>query len=224
MKQLSKGLTAMLGLVLAIPFALADGDAAAGKGKAAACAACHGDAGNSQVPTFPKLAGLGEKYLLKQLHDIKNGDRKVPEMAGQLDNLSDQDLADIAAYFANNPMQISGAKEKDWPLENLNSKEFLELGEKIFRAGNMDTKVPACTGCHSPTGQGNAPAGYPRLAGQFADYIAKQLHNFRSNARTNDGDSRIMRGVAAHMSDKEIEAVANYLSGLYSAAEQAAGQ
>ncbi len=215
MKQLSKGFTVVLGMMLAAPFALAGGDVAAGKSKSAACAACHGPTGNSPVPNFPKLAGLGEKYVLKQLNDIKSGDRVIPEMAGQLDTLKKQDLEDLAAYFASNPMQISGAKKKDWPLENLSAAEFLELGEKIYRAGNMETGVPACTGCHSPTGQGNPPAGYPRLGGQYADYIARQLRNFRSNARTNDGDVRTMRGVAAHMSDKEIEAVANYISGLH---------
>ena len=224
MKQYAKILIAALGLLLAAPFALAGGDAAAGKAKSATCAACHGEDGNSPVPNFPTLAGLGEKYLLKQLQDIKNGDREVPEMAGQLDNMSERDLADIAAFYAANPMQIAGAKPKDWPLENLNSTEFLELGEKIYRAGNRETKVPSCTGCHSPTGQGNAPAGYPRLGGQHADYIAKQLRDFRANARVNDGESRIMRGVAAYMSDKEIEAVANYISGLHAGAAEQSDQ
>ncbi|MDM3870513.1 c-type cytochrome [Porticoccus sp. W117] len=197
------------------PLVQAEGDAAAGKTKSAACAACHAETGNSLSPAFPKIAGLGEKYLFKQLQDIQSGARQVPEMAGQLDAMNEQDLADIAAYFAGNPMQISGAKEKDWPLEELGSAEFLALGEQVFRAGNMETGVPACTGCHSPSGQGNAPAAYPKLGGQFADYLVKQLKAFRSNARTNDGDSRIMRDVAANMSDKEIEAVANYISGLH---------
>ena len=195
--------------------AMAAGDAAAGKTKAAACAACHEETGNSASPLFPKIANLGQKYLFKQMNDIKSGVRQVPEMAGQLDNMTEQDMIDISTYFAGNPMQISGAKEKDWPLEEMNSSAFIALGEKVFRAGNAETKVPACTGCHSPTGQGNALAGYPKLGGQFSDYIVKQLKAFRSNARTNDGDTRIMRGVAAHMSDKEIEAVANYLSGLH---------
>ncbi|MGS2722914.1 c-type cytochrome [Porticoccus sp. GXU_MW_L64] len=206
--------TIAMGLAVA-PLTQADGDAAAGKTKSAACAACHAETGNSLSPAFPKIAGLGEKYLLKQMKDIQSGDREVPEMAGQLDAMSEQDLADIAAYYAGNPMQISGAREKDWPLEELGSAEFLALGEQVFRAGNMETNVPACTGCHSPTGQGNGPAGYPKLGGQFADYLVKQLKAFRSNARTNDGDTRIMRDVAANMSDKEIEAVANYISGLH---------
>ncbi|UTW44464.1 cytochrome c4 [bacterium SCSIO 12696] len=202
-------------LLLMSPVAMAEGNASAGKAKAATCGACHGETGNSPTPAFPKIAGLGEKYILKQMNDIKSGARQVPEMAGQLDAMSEQDMADIAAYFASNPMQISGAKEKDWPLEDINSAEFLALGEQVFRAGNAETGVPACTGCHSPSGQGNDPAGYPKIGGQFADYLAKQLKAFRSNARTNDGESRIMRDIAANMSDKEIEAVSNYISGLH---------
>src|SRR5690606_36752448 len=136
-------------LSLAIaPFSFAAGDADAGKSKATTCAACHGVDGNSPAPSFPKLAGLGEKYLLKQMQDVKAGDRKIPEMTGMLDNLNDQDLADIAAYYSSQQRQLSGAKDVK-----------LDLGEKIYRAGNLETGVPACTGCHSPRGAGNAPAG-----------------------------------------------------------------
>jgi cytochrome c553 len=203
----------MLGFI-AVP-ALA-GDAAAGKALTAACAACHGADGNSMAPTFPKLAGLGDKYLLKQLEDIKNGaakgGRDVPEMTGQLTNLSQTDLENIVAYYSSKEMSLSGSKD---------DKELLELGEKIYRAGNEDIGVPACIGCHSPTGAGNAPAGYPKLGGQHADYIAKQLKDFRAGAeytdkgRHNDGENRTMRGGVARMSDREIEAVANYIAGLH---------
>lgn len=201
----------MLGITLASSFAFAGGDAAAGQGKTAMCAGCHGADGNSMVSNFPKLAGQGEKYLIKQLQDIKSGKRPVAEMTGMLNAFSDQDLADISAYFASKTIQLSGAKE-----------ENLDRGERIFRGGNMATGVPACTGCHSPAGQGNAPAGYPALGGQFAQYTAKQLRAFRTGAhdaenpaaRNNDGDARIMRGVAAQMSDVEIEAVANFIAGL----------
>lgn len=201
----------MLGLTLASSLVFAGGDAAAGQGKTAMCAGCHGADGNSAAPNFPKLAGQGEKYLTKQLHDIKSGERVVPEMTGMLNAFSDQDLADIAAYYASKTMQMAGAKE-----------ENLDLGERIYRGGNLETGVPACTGCHSPAGNGNAPAGYPALGGQFAQYTAKQLRAFRTGAhdpentaaRTNDGDAKTMRGVAAHMSDIEIEAVANFIAGL----------
>ena len=200
----------VIGLALAAP-AMA-GDAAAGKALTTACGACHGADGNSLAPNFPKLAGLGEKYLAKQLKDIKSGTRKVPEMTGQLDKLSDEDIANIAAYYSSQTMSLSGAKD---------DAELLALGEKIYRAGNAEAKVPACIGCHSPTGAGNAPAGFPKLGGQHADYIAKQLKDFRSGAeytdkgRHNDGDSRIMREGIARMSDREIEAVANYIAGLH---------
>tara|TARA_R110000822_G_scaffold187752_8_gene326571 strand:- start:2828 stop:3466 length:639 start_codon:yes stop_codon:yes gene_type:complete len=211
MKKMILGFAAMLGFTLASSFAFAGGDAVAGQGKTAMCTGCHGADGNSAVANFPKLAGQGEKYLTKQLQNIKSGSRSVVEMTGMLNTFSDQDLADMSAYFASKTIQMSGAKE-----------ENLERGERLFRGGNMETGVPACTGCHSPAGQGNAPAGYPALGGQFAQYTAKQLRAFRTGAhdaenpaaRNNDGDARVMRGVAAQMSDVEIDAVANYIAGL----------
>ncbi len=202
-------------LVLAValaPLALAAGDGKAGESKAAMCVACHGTDGNSPAPTFPKLAGLGEKYLLKQLQDIKSGQRQVAEMTGMLDGMSDQDLQDIAAFYDSQERQLAGAKEAK-----------LELGEKIYRGGNIHTGVPACIGCHSPAGEGNSPAGYPALGGQYSTYIAKQLRAFRTAAhdpedasgRANDGDVAVMRGVAARMTDQEIDAVANFIAGLH---------
>jgi cytochrome c553 len=189
-------------------YAVAAGDAAAGKDLVVACSACHGADGNSAVPAFPKLAGLGEKYLLKQVMDIRDGARPVPTMAGQLDNSSDQDLADMAAFYAG---QARSGGQTD--------PELLALGEQVYRGGVADRDVPACTACHSPTGKGNAPAGFPALAGQHADYIAAQLKAYRKGyedetGRTNDGDAKIMRTTAFGLSDKEIEAVASYVSGL----------
>ncbi|WP_438951028.1 c-type cytochrome [Porticoccus sp.] len=211
MKKMILTVVALLATVLASPLIFAAGDAAAGQAKTAMCAGCHGADGNSAMASFPKLAGQGEKYLTKQLQDIKAGDRSIPEMTGMLDNLSEQDLQDMAAYYASKTIQMAGAKEAG-----------LDLGERLYRGGNIETGVPACTGCHSPAGNGNNPAGYPALGGQFAEYIAKQLRAFRtgahdpgnSSARTNDGDSQIMRGVAAQMNDVEIEAVANFIAGL----------
>ena len=211
MKKMILGMAAVLGLTLASSLVFAGGDAAAGQAKTAMCAGCHGVDGNSPLPNFPKLAGQGEKYLNKQLNDIKSGARAIPEMTGMLNAFSDQDLADIAAYFGSKTIQMAGAKE-----------ENLARGERVYRGGNIETGVPACTGCHSPAGNGNAPAGYPALGGQYAQYTAKQLRAFRTGAddpqnpaaRTNDGDASIMRGVAAHMSDVEIDAVANFIAGL----------
>ncbi len=184
------------------------GDAAAGESKAVTCGACHGVDGNSAVPNFPKLAGLGEKYLLKQMQDIRDGWRPVAAMAGQVDNMSDQDLADIAAFYDGQSRTPEMADE-----------ELVELGRKVYMAGIMDRKVAACSGCHSPTGKGNGPGGFPALAGQHADYIAAQLKMFRKgyedpSGRVNDGETKIMRTTAFELSDLEIEAVASYVSGL----------
>ena len=188
----------------------AEGDAAAGQSKAQMCGACHGMDGNSPVSAFPKLAGQNARYLLKQMQDIKSGVRPVPTMAGQLDNRSDQDMADIAAYFASQTITLGQAKEA-----------LVAKGQQVYRAGNKERGLPACSGCHSPTGQGNGPAGFPALGGQHADYIAVQLKAFRLGAeaetegRHNDGETRIMRDIAFRLSDKEIEAVSSYISGLH---------
>jgi cytochrome c553 len=184
------------------------GDVAAGKEKAATCTACHGADGNSAAPTFPNLAGQGAKYLLKQMQDIRDGARPVPTMVGQVDNMSDQDLADIAAYYASLP-RANGQTDPD----------LLELGEKVYRSGVAERNVAACIACHSPNGAGNAPAGFPALAGQHPEYIASQLRAYRQGyedeaGRTNDGDSKIMRANAFGLSDLEIEAVSSYASGL----------
>jgi len=205
-------ITASLSLTQA---AFAQGDAAAGKDKAAACAGCHGADGNSYpgMGKFPKLAGLGEKYLDKQISDIKSGERTVAAMTGMLNALSEQDIADVAAYYNTQTRTLDGSKD---------DAKILERGENLYRAGNLETGVPACTGCHSPAGNGNSPAGYPALGGQSAEYIASQLRAFRTAAhdaedpagRSNDEGS-VMRGVSAHMSEQEIVAVANYIAGLH---------
>ena len=190
------------------------GDAAKGADLAGSCAACHGSDGNSPTPMFPKLAGLGEKYLLKQLKDIKSGERAIPEMTGLLDALSDSELADIAAFFDSKTTQLSGAKEMKVQVNTGVEVDALKLGAKIYRAGNAESGVAPCSGCHSPRGLGNAPAGFPRLSGQHADYIEKQLKAFRAGDRTNDA-ALVMRSVAKQLSDAEIKAVANFIAGLH---------
>ena len=185
----------------------AAGDATAGQTKAAVCGACHGPDGNSPLPNFPKLAGQGEKYLTKQMHDIKDGKRTVLEMTGMLTNLNDQDLSDIAAYFASQAGSVGAADPK-----------LVERGEKLFRGGDLDKGLPACTGCHSPDGSGNAAAGFPHLGGQHAQYIAKQLTDFRKEdptvGRSNDGEA-MMRTIARKLSDEDIAAVSSYIQGLH---------
>ena len=182
------------------------GNATAGQAKAAVCGACHGPDGNSPAPNFPKLAGQGERYLTKQMQDIKSGKRTVLEMTGLLTNLSDQDLADIAAYFASQKGSVGAADPK-----------LVARGEKLFRGGDLEKGLPACTGCHSPNGAGIAAAGFPHLSGQHATYIAKQLTDFRKEeaGRANDGDAMIMRTIARKLSDEDIAAVSSYIQGLH---------
>ena len=180
------------------------GDATAGQAKAAVCGACHGPDGNSPAPNFPKLAGQGERYLSKQMHDIKDGKRTVLEMTGLLTNLSDQDLADIAVYYASQSMSVGAA-----------DPALVARGAELFRGGKLEEGMPACTGCHSPNGAGNATAGFPKLGGQHGAYVAKQLTDFREGNRTNDGDTLIMRAIAAKLSNKDIAAVSSYIQGLH---------
>ena len=201
MNKLIVSLLLTLGLV---GVANAAGDAKAGQAKAAVCGACHGADGNSMAPNFPKLAGQGERYLLKQMHDIKDGKRTVLEMTGLLTNLSDEDLADIAAYFSSQNGSVGAADPK-----------LVAQGEALFRGGKLAEGMPACTGCHNPAGQGNAEAGFPHLGGQHAAYTAKQLTAFREGERTNDGDAMIMRSIAAKLSNKDIAAVSSYIEGLH---------
>ncbi|MGE8407741.1 MAG: c-type cytochrome [Pseudomonas sp.] len=180
------------------------GDAAAGQAKTAVCGACHNPDGNSLAPNFPKLAGQGERYLTKQLHDIKDGKRTVLEMTGMLTAFSDQDLADIAAYFSSQKGSVGAA-----------DPALVKRGEELFRGGDMKAGLPACTGCHSPNGAGLAAAGFPHLGGQHASYIAKQLTAFREGDRSNDGDAMTMRTIAAKLSNKDIEALSSYIQGLH---------
>jgi cytochrome c553 len=183
--------------------AQAAGDAQAGQQKAAPCAACHGVDGNSPNPIWPKLAGQHPQYIAKQIQDFKHGRRQDPLMAPQAALLAtDQDVADVAAYFAGQS-QSGGTANAD----------LVALGEQIYRGGNMSNGIPACTGCHGPAGMGNPLAKFPRISGQHADYLDKALKDFRAGNRANDVNG-MMRGVAARMTDKEIEAVAQYIQGL----------
>ena len=179
------------------------GDATAGQAKAATCGACHGADGNSLAPNFPKIAGQGERYLIKQITDIKNGARQVPEMTGFVMNLSEEDIADIAAFYASKT--ISGGAA---------TPELVEAGRQVFAGGNEATGVPACAACHGPAGKGLPSAGFPALAGQHAAYTEKQLKDFYSGKRTNDGDTKIMRDIAKRMHMDEIKAVSDYIQGL----------
>ena len=197
-------------LVMVSLQSLAEGDAAAGQAKSAICAACHGADGNSMVPNWPKLAGQHEQYLVRQVSLIQSGARPVPEMVAIVPGLSAQDIEDIAAWFSGQA-NIGGVADET----------KVKLGERIFRAGNAESGVPACMSCHGPAGEGNPLAGYPALAGQHAVYSGNQLTRFRSgeNWGEDDAPSQVMNGVAARLTDQEIEAVASYIQGLYRRSE-----
>jgi cytochrome c553 len=166
----------------------------------AVCAGCHGADGNSPAPTYPKLAQQHPEYLVKQLQEFKSNKRASPIMQGFAAMLSDEDMKN-AAYFAASKKSAAGASS---------DKTLVTLGERIYRGGIADRQIPACAGCHSPTGAG-IPAQYPRLAAQWADYVGAQLVAFRDGVR---GNSAQMTGVAAKMNDREIKAVSDYIAGL----------
>jgi cytochrome c553 len=192
----------LLGLGAASP-ALAAGDATAGQTKAVTCAACHGPDGNSLNPDWPSLAGQHASYIIKQLQAFKSGARQNVLMSGQAMGLSDQDMADLAAFYA-------GQK----PARRTADPALVETGEQIFRGGNKETGAPACLACHGPDGLGNITAAWPTVAGQHAAYTAAQLLAYRAGQRSTDGDTQIMRNVAARLTDDEIKAVASYIQGL----------
>jgi cbb3-type cytochrome c oxidase subunit III len=201
MKTLMVSLMLTLGISIT---AQAAGDATAGQAKSTVCGACHGPDGNSPVPNFPKIAGQGERYLIKQLHDIKKGERPVPEMMAFMPALSDQDIEDLAAYFSSQKTEIGAA-----------DPALVAAGEALYRGGRLEQGIPACTGCHAPDGVGNSPAGFPLLSGQHAVYTIKQLTAFREGQRTNDGDAMMMRSIANKLSDQDISALATYIQGLH---------
>ena len=172
-----------------------------------ACAACHGADGNSPSSANPSLAGQVAEYLEKQLQNFKAAQGKKPErnnavMAGMVAALSPEDMRNVAAYYAS--QRPKGGVSR--------SRELVFVGQKLYRAGNATTGLPACAGCHGPNGAG-IPAQYPRLAGQYAEYTALQLNQFHDGQRAND-TNRMMRAIAAKMSDAEMRAVSDYIAGL----------
>jgi cytochrome c553 len=181
---------------------LAAGSKEAGQAKAATCAACHGMDGTSVNPEWPNLAGQHESYILKQLNAFHGGQRQNPLMSPMALVLSEQDMADLAAYFS---AQAIRGGETD--------PSMAKLGQRVYRSGNVEGKVMACAGCHGPTGRGNAPAAFPSIQGQRATYVAIQLKAYKAGTRTTD-PNQMMRNMAAALSDEEIDAVASYVQGL----------
>jgi|TARA_B110000196_G_scaffold74143_1_gene63639 cytochrome c553 len=180
------------------------GNADSGKDKVATCAACHGQDGNSMVGLWPSLAGQNVNYLVRQLQHIKSGKRSITEMIGSLDNFAQEDLEDIAAFYASQNNAIGQA-----------APDKVELGRKLYYSGSLEKGVPACTACHSPKGKGNSPAGYPLLSGQQSDYIAKALKNYRTGERNNDESSQMMMAIAYKLDDVEIDALSSFINGLH---------
>ena len=179
------------------------GDVAAGKKKSETCAACHGVDGNSVSPVWPKLAGQHPGYIFKQLKDFRSGARKNIQMSPLAMTLNEEDMQDIAAYYASQKIKIGHA-----------SVATLPLGEKIYRAGDAGKGLPACIACHGPSGAGNSAASFPAISGQHAEYTKIQLLAFRDNKRTND-TNKTMQIVSEKMTTDEIDAVSNYIQGLH---------
>jgi len=205
MKKLAVCLSICLGLGL-INQAQAEGNADAGKARSVTCAACHGADGNSMNPQWPSLAGQNASYLERQLKAFKSNARQNPLMGPQAMTLSDQDIADLAAYFSS--QEIKGGTT---------NPELAPAGERLYRGGNLEANIAACAACHGPTGKGNAAASYPALAGQHSDYTIAQLKAYREGSRKTDSAmNQMMRGVAARMTDSEMAAVASYIQGLRS--------
>jgi cytochrome c553 len=178
----------------------AAGSASAGKIKAESCAGCHGENGIGNVPMFPKLSAQKTSYLIKQLNDFKSGKRPEPTMSAMAAAMSDEDMADLSAYFAEQKLSAEPA-----PVN--------ERGRTLFLAGDPDVGLPACTGCHGPEARGNEPAAFPALHGQYSAYLAKTLHDFKTESRYND-PNKMMRSIAGRLSDDDIAAVSDYLASM----------
>jgi len=166
------------------------------------CAACHAIDGNSAITANPKLAGQHPEYLYKQLTNFKSGERANAVMSGMAGMLSDADMHTVAEYFSKQTLNLGQAK----------TNGAGSLGEKIYRAGIQANNVPACAACHGPSGDG-LPVKYPRLGGQHSEYVLNQLRQFRLGTRAND-EAKVMRTIAAKLTDQEMEAVADYIQGL----------
>ncbi|MGR8933706.1 MAG: c-type cytochrome [Gammaproteobacteria bacterium] len=207
-------------------FLHAEGNSQAGKEKSASCAGCHGADGNSAMPLFPKLAGQHPTYLVMQLQAFKDGSRKDPTMGPMAAGLSEQDMRDIAAYYAtekvsaNKAPEIESDDDEDLDAAALKAKRakqaeqlqtLLKQGSDLYRNGDLEREVSACIACHGPYGEGNKPAGFPAIRGQHADYLIKTLTDFKTGNRA-DNPEHMMHMIAKKMTAEEIKAVAYHIS------------
>ncbi|WP_019022518.1 MULTISPECIES: cytochrome c [unclassified Thioalkalivibrio] len=197
-------LFAALSVSLMLPLSAAQaGDPQRGQELSQSCAACHQADGNSTNPEWPKLAGQHPKYTAKQLRDFQDGELRYNNlMAGEVADLSEQDMKDLAAYYAEQSITTETADES-----------VVARGEQIYRGGIPSEGVAACIACHGAQGQGNPEAMFPKVAGQHATYSLDQLQQFRDGERRND-NGQMMRGIVGNMSDEDMEAVAQYIAGL----------
>ena len=213
----------LLALSLALAFTStsgilhAEGSINAGKEKAASCISCHGDNGNSMVSTFPKLAQQHSSYLIKQLQAFKTGARKNPMMTAIASGLSNEDMADIAAYYAAQEISANDLPVLDDDDEDAKSdskvtiQSIIAQGSDLYRNGDLPREVSACIACHGPLGEGNKPAAFPALRSQHADYLIKTLTDFKTDTRSNNPEN-MMHMIAKKMTDDEIKAVSYRIS------------
>ncbi len=202
------------------------GDAAAGEAKAAVCAACHSADGNASDPQYPKLAGQHERYIARHLALFKSGERNNAIMLGFSAMLTPQDMRDIGAFYETKtivPGMADDSEIKDGPNAG---KKFYQVGEALFRGGDVERGIAACIGCHGPAGKGNPGPPYPALGGQHAGYVAAQLQAFRDGTVYGRGDNAnaVMAGVAKYLTDEEIGALASYIEGLHANPGTAGGK
>lgn len=202
------------------------GDAKAGQGKAAACAACHGADGNGSDPQYPNIAGQSERYTAHQIALIASGQRTGPAVAMVpfVQNLSPQDMRDIGAYFATQKASAGLADDSVIADGAYKGMKFYEVGQQLYRGGDATRGIPACMACHGPSGSGNPGPAYPHLGGQRQDYAARRLQEYRTGTTTEKDPHlfNIMAQVANKLTDQEIQALGTYLQGLHDRADDAA--
>jgi cytochrome c553 len=204
MKKFTFALLLLMGLMGS---AFAEGDAVRGQTLNTTCIACHGADGNSPTDLYPKLAGQHRGYLYKQLTEFKQamttGGRNNAIMMGMVVTLTDQDMADLSAYFETQIMS-----------PNTTKPEYADAGQQLYMGGDLERGIAACTACHGPRGNGTKLSGFPKISGQYASYIQSQLMLFRSGERNND-PSGMMRDIAKKLTDADIELLSGYLGGLH---------
>ena len=208
--MIMKRLAILMSVIVTFSVSAMEGDVEAGKQKSMSCAACHGSEGNSLIAMYPNLAGQHKSYLSKQLHEFRLASQTGGEkgrnnavMNGMAAMLTDQDIADLSAYYNSLESEQGSAPE-----------DVIEHAQKLYRGGDVERGIAACTACHGPQGNGLSLANFPDVSGKKADYLKAQLEMFRSGERNNDLNG-MMRKVAAKLTDKDIDALAKYIRGLH---------